>query len=253
MANQVPPEPEKDRSERWLLSYADFITLLLVFFIILYTLSKQDAAKFQQVADSLSSALKGSPAIIGQSPGTAMIPGYQGLNFKPIKNAQTIEQKKMKEIKKKVEDIAKVEGLQSSVSVTNEERGIVIRIVDQVLFNSGYADLAPQADKILQGIGKILLTNKDQYIRIEGHTDNVPISNDKFVSNWELSAVRATNVLRLFTDKSGINPRLLSAVGYGEYRPIADNNTNTGKAKNRRVEIIILNSKFNSSESKSTN
>lgn len=251
MANQLPPEPEKDNSERWLLTYSDLITLLLVFFIVLYTISQQDAAKFQAVAESLNSALTGSKEVVGQSPGISQIPGNNGFHL-DVSNAEKekAEQNRLKEIKKEVEELAKKEGLQSSISVTLEERGVAIRIVDRVLFESGYADLTPQADKILRSIAKILYSSQGQYIRIEGHTDNVPITG-RFASNWELSSSRATNVLRLFIDKSGINPRILSAVGYGEYRPIASNNTEEGRSKNRRVEIVILNTKFSQSESQS--
>ncbi len=254
MSNQLPPEPEKDRSERWLLTYADLITLLLIFFIVLYTISKQDVAKFEQIAESLNSALTGSKEIIGDSAGPSMIPGFHGFNL-PVTDTVEDEQEEdmMEEIKRKVQELVKREGLQASISVTREERGVVVRIVDHVLFRSGYADLTPQADRILKAIGKILLINKDQYIRIEGHTDNIPISNHRFPSNWELSAARATNVLRLFAEKSGIDQRLLSGVGYGEFRPIADNSTDGGRAKNRRVEIVILSSKFNPSESQHTN
>jgi len=251
MANQSPPEPEKDKSERWMLTYSDLITLLLTFFIILYSISQQDAAKFQQISESLNGALDGSKDIVGESPGISQIPGNNGFHL-DVSNAdkEKAEHNKLKEIKKKVEEMAKKEGLQSSISVTLEERGVAIRIVDRVLFESGYADLTPQADKILRSIGKILYTSQGQYIRIEGHTDNVPMSG-RFASNWELSASRATNVLRLFIDKAGINPKILSAVGYGEYRPLANNSTDEGRTKNRRVEIVILNTKFNRSESQS--
>lgn len=252
MSNQPPPEPEKENSERWLLTYSDLITLLLTFFIILYSISQQDAAKFQAVAESLNGALTGSKEIVGESPGISQIPGNQGFHL-DVSDAdkEKAEQNRLKEIKKQVEEMAKKEGLQSSISVTLEERGVAIRIIDRVLFNSGFADLTPQADKILKSIGKILLSSQGQYIRVEGHTDNVPISSEKFASNWELSASRATNVLRMFTDKVGINPRILSAVGYGEFRPIAENKTDAGRSKNRRVEIVILNTKFNRSESQS--
>ncbi|MGE5328598.1 MAG: flagellar motor protein MotB [Deltaproteobacteria bacterium] len=251
MANMPQPEPEKENSERWLLTYSDLITLLLTFFIILYSISQQDAAKFQQVAESLNGALTGSKEIVGESPGISQIQGKSGFHLE-VNNEEKekAEQNKLKEIKKKVEALAKKEGLQSSISVTLEERGVAIRIVDRVLFNSGYADLTPQADNILRSIGKILYTSQGQYIRIEGHTDNVPISG-KFASNWELSSSRATNVLRLFIDKAGINPRILSAVGYGEYRPLASNSNEEGRTKNRRVEIVILNTKFSQSESQS--
>jgi len=253
MANQHAQEPEKENNERWLITYSDLITLLLVFFIVLYSMSQQDKAKYEEIAQSLKGALTGSANAMDGSPGKSMIPGNPGaLPNEPENKSETAEEKKMKEIKKKVEELAKNEGLQASISVSQEERGIVIRIVEHLLFESGSAELTPKAKDILLSIGKILQTNSSQYIRIEGHTDNMPISNDKFPSNWELSVIRSTNVLKLFADKANINDQLLSGIGYGEFRPIADNKTEIGRSKNRRVEIVILNSKFNESESQSS-
>lgn len=247
-----PPEAEKENSERWLLTYADLITLLLVFFIILYVFSIQDVVKFQSMAESLNGALSGTKYLVGGAPGPSFIDGHSGLKVK-VKQAKTTERAKMEELKKRIEAMAKAQGLESAISVTLEERGVVIHIVDQILFNSGYANLTGQAFEVLQGIGRILLSNTDQYIRIEGHTDNIPIANSQFPSNWELSASRATNVLRMFIDDVGIDPRLLSAVGYGEFRPMADNFTEEGRAKNRRVEVVVLSNKFQKSESQSQN
>ncbi|OGS37055.1 MAG: hypothetical protein A2293_01295 [Elusimicrobia bacterium RIFOXYB2_FULL_49_7] len=254
-----PPNPEKDRSERWLLTYADLITLLLIFFIILYVMSVQDVVKFQMMAESIVDAFQGTNMVVGESPGPAMVPGSAGSRVSGPgakgKGAGTKgkEQLKMEYIKQEVERLASREGLQSQVSVRMEERGIVITIVDKVLFASGYADIHEEAKSALVGIGKILAVNKDQYVRVEGHTDNIPIRNEKFTSNWELSATRATHVVRLFIDDVGLNPRLFAAVGYGEFRPVATNATPEGRSKNRRVEIVILSQKLSSAETPALN
>lgn len=238
---------EKDTSERWLLTYADLITLLCIFFIILYVFSASDVQKFRALADSLHGIFTGTKVFLGDAPGPSFIAGESGM--KPRVNSQITELEKMEMIKRQIEEMAKKEGLQSSVSVTLEERGVVIRIVDQILFQSGEADLSGQARGVLHSIGKILLVNKDQYMRIEGHTDNVPIATGTFQSNWELSAKRATNVVGMFINDASIDPKLMCAVGYGEFRPVDDNKTEAGRTKNRRVEIVILASKYNKSES----
>lgn len=252
MAKQAPVNPEKDRSERWLLTYSDLVTLLLIFFIVLYVMSVQDVVKFQMVADSMIDAFRGTKAIVGDAPGPSFIQGKSGVRTGGP-GSKGREQLKMEYIKQEVERMAQKEGLQSQVSVRMEERGVVINILDKVLFSSGYADLNPEAKRVLMSIGKILLINRDQYMRVEGHTDDVPIRNERFPSNWELSAGRATNVVKMFIDEVGMNPRLLSEVGYGEFRPLANNGTEAGRIKNRRVEIVVLSNKLSSSESPALN
>jgi chemotaxis protein MotB len=244
---EVPKPAEKDRADRWLLTYADLITLLLIFFIVLFVMSTQDVVKFQVMAESLIDAFKGTRSVVGESPGPAYVEGKSGVKVSGP-GAKGREQLKMEFIKQEVERLAQKEGLTSQVSVRMEERGVVINILDKVLFRSGYADLNPDATRVLKAIGKILQVNKDQYMRVEGHTDNRPISNERFASNWELSAGRATNVVKMFIDEVGMNPRLLSEVGYGEFRPLAGNETEDGRAKNRRVEIVILSHKLSSAE-----
>ena len=249
MAPKIPPKAEKDTAERWLLTYADLITLLLIFFIVMYVMSIQDIVKFKSVSQSLNQALQGGgKELLGDSPGPSIIPGQGESSPKYNKEkTKTTSKEKMAEIKKKIEEIAKKAGLEKSISVKEEERGIVISILDKALFNSGEAVLNPPAHELLRTIAGTL-SETSEYLRVEGHTDNAPINTPLFPSNWELSGARAASVVRLFVEEAGIIPGRLSAVGYGEYRPLADNSTEEGRSKNRRVEIVLMNSAYNKSE-----
>jgi len=129
------------------------------------------------------------------------------------------------------------------ITITQLRGKLKVNMLDEILFDSGETTINPQGIKVLKRVGNILLNVKDKTINIEGHTDNVPIGTElskKYPTNWELSVVRATNVARYLQEKSGINPTLLSATGYGEYKPVASNETEEGKAKNRRIEIVLV-------------
>jgi chemotaxis protein MotB len=129
------------------------------------------------------------------------------------------------------------------ITITQLEGRLKVNMVDEILFDSGKTTIKPQGFKVLERVGKILLKSKDQAIRIEGHTDNVPIGPElgkMYPTNWELSAARATTVARYLQEKIGIDPALLSATGYGPYQPIASNETEEGRAKNRRIEILLV-------------
>ncbi|MFS8572384.1 MAG: OmpA family protein [Clostridia bacterium] len=125
------------------------------------------------------------------------------------------------------------------VAIESTERGIVIHFTDRVLFDTGRAEIKPEAREVLQAVA-VELAKLPHHIRVEGHTDNVPIHNERFPSNWELSTARAVTVLRFLIQVGGLDPGRLSAVGYGEYRPIASNDTPEGRARNRRVDIVLL-------------
>lgn len=140
--------------------------------------------------------------------------------------------------------------MNASASTQIEERGLVISIQDTLFFDSGKADVKPEFQKRIVEIGKILNTI-DNYIRIEGHTDNVPISNYKYMDNLDLSTARANAVLRVLQNQSNINPKRLASMGYGDQRPVADNNTDDGRARNRRVDIVVIDSKYNATEDNS--
>jgi chemotaxis protein MotB len=233
-------EEAHENSERWLLSYADFITLLMIFFIIMYTMSKVDAAKYQAVAKSLNVAMGGGgKSIIGTSDNPAISEKSSHIGL--------TEEEMLSQTKGDLDKYLEENGLSSSVESEITERGLVVRLKNSILFDSGKAEIKDDAMKDIIKIGEIL-SKSDNYIRVEGHTDNIPIHNQQYKSNWDLSAARATNVVELLIEKAGIKPQTISAVGYGEYRPIADNQTENGRSKNRRVEIVIVNSKFNEVE-----
>ncbi|MEF9952122.1 MAG: flagellar motor protein MotB [Clostridium sp.] len=236
------PRKKKEEShvnhERWLITYADLITLLMVFFIIMYSMGRVDAEKYQQLANSLNVAFTGG----GKSPiGTDKPPITDG-NVKPIPEVQQMEN-----AKEEVDEYLKGEGLSNKVNTNIDERGLVISLQDTVIFDSGSAVVRDDQATTLIKIGNIL-KKMPNYIRIEGHTDNVPIKNTIFSSNWDLSAMRASNMVEILVTSSGITPSKISAMGYGEYRPVANNKDVVGRSKNRRVDIVILNSKYNETE-----
>jgi chemotaxis protein MotB len=240
----------KDNNERWLLTYADLMNLLLIFFIVLYALSQLDAAKFNQLAQSLNMSLGNSslsPYIDKAAPGNNSIIKMPNTVPSPVIPSK-LEDQQIDEIKKKVDQVVEEKGLKGEIDVAVQERGVVISINAQLLFKSGSADLDPNSKPTIREIGDILLQVPGKQIKIEGHTDNDAISSSQFPSNWELSSARATNVLRLLVDKAHIDPRLISSVGYGEFRPVAPNTTEENKSKNRRVDIVILRDAFDKAE-----
>jgi len=220
--------------ERWLLTYADLITLLLIFFVVMYAISVLDVQKFQAIASSLASVLHGRSAMLLDYPGSSLIEGYN-------------ESMRMEEIREQLEEYIEANNLGGSIHIYEQERGLVISVNDTVLFPSGKAYLTPQAQEIIRKVGEAL-QGIPNYIRIEGHTDNLPINNAEFPSNWELSAMRATNVLRFLLRECGLPPERLSEAGFGEYRPIATNDNEAGRARNRRVDIVILKSEYSKLE-----
>ncbi|WML36493.1 flagellar motor protein MotB [Clostridium sp. OS1-26] len=236
---------EHPNHERWLLSYSDFMTLLMILFVVLFAMSNVDKSKFKQLSDSLRVSMGGGKTIIAKEDGVPIT-----VDTKPIENDLTekAEQAKMEDLKRQVDKYLEKNGMKADVSTQVDERGLVVSLNDTLFFDTGRAEVKPESQKKLIEIGKIL-NQLNNYMRVEGHTDNVPIKNDQFSSNWQLSCARASNVTELLINSANIPPQKLSAVGYGEYRPIADNSTEDGKAKNRRVNIIIVSSKFDKIES----
>lgn len=243
-------EPEKENNERWLITYSDLITLLLIFFIVMYTLSKVDAAKYQAIAASLSKSMGGSQSIM-ESGGPSVVPGAdQSKESAPDPNQ--LEQQNMEKIRRQIQEYVDNNGLAGKVTVSIEERGVVVSFQDVVLFPLGVADLSPSAKGIVDKIGAILHQTKN-YIRVEGHTDNLPIRTSQFPSNWELSLERSASVVHRLIEHSQIPPDRLSATGYGEYRPRLPNDSEANRQKNRRVDIIILRTKFQEVEPEANN
>lgn len=230
-------DESKENKERWLLTYADMITLLLIFFIVMYTISNINAQKFSQVASSLSKTFTGTDYIIGDYSGKSIVPG----NMEKKSN--------LGDVQNQVNAFIKENNLQGMVSDYIDERGLVISLQDSLLFDLGSADIHQDEKQVLVKIGTMLKDLPNQ-IRIEGFTDNLPIHNNKFDSNWELSVIRATNVLKILIQDSGISPNRISAIGYGEFRPVAPNDTEDNRKLNRRVDIVIMNTDYNKWEPK---
>ncbi|AWI07551.1 OmpA/MotB family protein [Clostridium drakei] len=238
-------EEEHENSERWLLSYSDFMTLLMILFVVLYAMSNVDKAKFSQLSQSMSIAMGGGKIMQGNenSPNIS--------NSSPSGNSSDgkTEESKMEDLKKKVDSYLQKNGMQSSVTTEVDERGLVVSLKDTLFFETGKAEVIEASKVKLVEIGKIL-NQLNNTMRIEGHTDNVPIHNEKFSDNWQLSSARSLNVTELLI-ANGVPPKKLSSVAYGEYRPILDNSTEEGRARNRRVDIIVVSNKYNKIENNS--
>jgi len=227
---------DHENLERWLLTYADLITLLLAFFIVMYSMSKVDAKKFGKMRDALSGVLRGGTVAIKKGDQLGALPGSGVLNVGALKSLGESIEKGAAEI-----------GEDKTVSVEVSERGLVIHIMESALFKSGSAELEPKAQAILDLIARDI-KDMPNHIRIEGHTDNRPISTAKYPSNWELSSDRATQVVRYLADRHNIEPKKISALGFGEYRPIMPNNSDENRARNRRVDIVVLTSEMSEAE-----
>ncbi len=226
-------EDEHENLERWLITYADLITLLLAFFIMMYTFSKQDAQKHQEVAERLKTIFKGGSSVLKE--GRA---GGRNLINPSLAAAGTGRQIEA-ELENQIAAMAGANDEGHKISVFRDGRGIVIRIMDRAFFDEGKAELKETAKSALRKIATIL-EKSNNHVMIEGHTDNVPINTAEFRSNWELSTRRATEVVRHLIEKYGFEPSRISASGYAEYRPVAANDTVQNRALNRRIEIILL-------------
>jgi chemotaxis protein MotB len=226
------PEPEKDDGERWLLTYADMITLLLALFIVLFATSQVDQVKFQQVATSLQRAFT-VPVLQGQTASGAISIGTTGSAFVGLTGVGAT-------IGEQVVSYALEHELGDEVSVTASRDAVIITLQGAMSFNSGSAELRPEARQLLESVVGLVRDLPDQNpIRVEGHTDSTPPNTGRFQTNWELSAARAGATARLLQE-TGIESNRLQAVGLAETRPIGDNQSPEGRAKNRRVEIWIL-------------
>lgn len=237
-------EEEHDNHERWMVSYADFITLLFAFFVVMYAISSVNEGKYRILADSLVGAF-------GNAPPMAVAGGTQSQNPAPIiprpvsqpkRDSEAVRREK-EHMTRMARDIITALGQlvnQGKVRVTQSPHGIRVEINASVLFAPGDARLSGETSEALKGVAAVL-KDDSHAIQVEGHTDSMPIRTAIFPSNWELSAVRASSVVRLFSE-NGIAESRMSAIGKGPTQPVADNETAEGRLKNRRVTVIILSS-----------
>ena len=213
----------------WMATFGDMMSLLLTFFILLVSFSSIQETKFHEAVGSLQGAL----GVLSQLP---KVPVKMDID-KPTKRGDSDSDGLNKQVEKLKEKIAALKENGKSVNVSRSEKGLAIRLDDQTLFDPGKADLRGGADEILTLVAGTLAEFPNA-VRIEGHTDNLPIHTEQFPSNWELSAARAAAVLRFFQER-GLDPRRMSAVGMGEWRPLASNDSAAERQRNRRVEIFM--------------
>jgi chemotaxis protein MotB len=213
---------------RWLLTYADMITLLLALFIILFSISTINKVKLQRLVRDLGGGFNSQDAINNPPNGMTTSATKDDLQAMQAQLQSYIQSQSLQK------------SVQTKITRDGKKRELVITLLsDKQLFDSGKADIKPFTKKILDEVYRQLKTRQNE-VRVEGNTDNVPISNDQFPSNWELSAARATGVARYFVEDDGLAPRRISALGYGEYRPRVPNDTDAHRAQNRRVDVVIL-------------
>ncbi|TAK05471.1 MAG: flagellar motor protein MotD [Candidatus Manganitrophaceae bacterium] len=226
---------EHENMERWLVSYADFITLLFAFFVVMYSTSSVHEGKYRAVADSINSAFH--PIVAFSSSNIRLTPKSSGSE---MFNIGLNLYRKFEEGVKKLDHSGRIK-------VIREGRGMVIRISESLAFETGQAEILPEFAKALDQIAEWIVDAPND-IQIEGHTDNIPINTPHYSSNWELSASRASQIVRYFIEHHAMSPDRFSVAGYAEFRPIATNETLEGRSKNRRIEIVLLNEQKEQSE-----
>jgi chemotaxis protein MotB len=226
---------ENDDEPGWIVTYSDLMTLLLVFFILLFSISNLNKKKFESVLESIRVSLnsKMSPLAMME---VLEVPETLDKNIQ-IDELTGLSSRKER-IEKDIKSYISRHNIQDNVSVSILDDKIVIQIRGTALFDSGDAVLKDDAEPVLNELVNVFEAYNDYSINIKGHTDNLPISTLKYPSNWELSAIRATNVLRYFIAK-GINPSRLTATGYGSLMPLRPNTTPENRAANRRVEFVL--------------
>ncbi|PTR16439.1 chemotaxis protein MotB [Nitrosospira sp. Nsp2] len=238
---------ELENRDRWMVSYADFITLLLALFVVMYAISHINEGKHRILTGSLVSAFGAKSDhqnILSLTPDEPAL--QEQVAAKKARRAAEAQRQRRERMEVVAHDImaafAPLGPLieNGQVRVIHSDRGLSVEINASVLFATGQAVLQEDSSKVLEAVAQVL-KDGDQMIRVEGHTDDIPIVTEKFPSNWELSAVRASSVVRLLIDNGVAGARLIAA-GYGEYRPVNSNDTEEGRMRNRRVTITILSS-----------
>jgi chemotaxis protein MotB len=217
-----------------MVSYADFMTLLFAFFVVLYSSSQVDKARMATLSSAISAGF--SQLGVGSSPDSAaiVVPGTTPAPTYPAHPSDTAEA-----IRRKLESGLVGEIARHTVSIREIPEGLVLSLREVGFFESGSATLRANSMDTFDRIGTVLISVPSN-LRIEGHTDNVPIHTPQFQSNWELSTARATEIVRILLTRESIGPERLSAAGFAEYHPVADNSSEDGRRLNRRVDIVIV-------------
>ncbi|PZE19264.1 flagellar motor protein MotB [Paenibacillus xerothermodurans] len=249
MARRGRKREEHVNHERWLITYADLITLLLIFFVIMYAMSKIDSAKYELLSQSLNMEFKQADSMLPNGEGILeqlsvanVNDGDKTQDGEQDKNAEADREQQLQDLLAQIQQYIQQNNLQAQVHATDTPRGIAVTLNDLFLFDIGKAELKQDAYPILNQLGTLFPT-LNTTISIEGHTDNVPLSTGSiYRDNWGLSNERSLSVLRYFINDLGHDPKSFISTGYAETRPIKDNSTAENRAENRRVEIVVLRS-----------
>lgn len=238
MSKKFEPPHEEHADETWLVPYSDLLTLLLALFVVLFASSKLDAEKFAQVSSSFQQSIGGSSGLSSGTP-SVLDGGASILNTTNVMSPAELESSQLESAQEQIEQYVGQSDPKIDVETVVTDQGLVVRIRDNALFASGSAELNPDGLRFAEMVSNIL-EKIPQNVLISGHTDNVPISTAQYPSNWELSSARAINLMKYMLDANQeINPARMSAIGFGEYRPVESNDTEEGRSKNRRVEILV--------------
>ncbi|MFL5826443.1 MAG: flagellar motor protein MotB [Thermoleophilaceae bacterium] len=249
---------EHENEERWLLTYADMITLLMALFMVLFSMAQVNTSKFEALKQSLQEAFSGKVISGGRSiqttgsndtqtdkatpepPIPAIQPQIQSKQDQQLKQSGKTEDDEFKRLKRQIDQYAKAHHLSKQIETVISRRGLVVRLLtDRVLFDPGQAQLKIQASPILGRLSQVLKAEGRHPIMVDGHTDNVPIQSAQFPTNWELSTARASTVVRYFI-RAGVPQSRLGAAGYADLHPVASNSSENGRSRNRRVEVVLL-------------
>lgn len=242
MSRRKPKHEEHENLDRWLVSYADFITLLFAFFVVMYSISSVNEGKYRVLSDSIIAAFRTpqrSTKPISLSPKAKSVMLNEGAPIRaPLIQIPHAPGAQMQHIASELRDALRPLINQKLIKVSSNKLWVEVEMNTRILFPSGSAVLESTATPVLRALAGVL--NKlPNPVQVEGYTDNVPISTLVYPSNWELSTARASSVVRLFA-RAGVDPGHMAAIGYGEYRPLASNETAAGRNRNRRVVVVIL-------------
>ncbi|MDR2581071.1 MAG: flagellar motor protein MotB [Fibromonadaceae bacterium] len=225
------PECPPPGAPGWMASFSDLVTLLLTFFVLLLSMANFDPIRLRAVSESLQQAF----GVLESFP---TVPIHPIIDLPRRTSDEQRKRQSMKDVEK-VKEVVQTKNLEEAVKVEVTDKGMAIMLRDPVGFASGSADLREQGREILRDIGDIIKDNPNLRIRIEGHTDDVPIRSTRFRSNWDLSSARSLSVVELLAEQTGILPQNMSAVGYGEHRPLVPNTSPENRSKNRRIQIFV--------------